>query len=55
MAKSTVSKPAKQPTISKQEITEQDKKDQSSFIKWMVGITFILILALYYVYSMAIG
>jgi hypothetical protein len=55
MAKSTLSKPAKQPTVSKQQMTEQDKKDQSSFIKWMVGITLVLILALYYVFSMAIG
>ena len=55
MSKSTLSKPSKQPAVSKQVLTAQDKKDQSSFIKWMVGITFVLILALYYVFSMAIG
>ena len=56
MAKSTLSKAAAKPAAtSKAVITEQDKKDQASFIKWMVGITFVLILALYYVFSMAFG
>ncbi len=50
MAKNQISRPAKPAAVTPQ-VTEQDKKDANSFFKWMIGITGLLILLMYYMFT----
>jgi hypothetical protein len=43
----------KESKVPKAQLSEQDQKDERTFIKWMVGITALLILAIYFVFRNA--
>jgi hypothetical protein len=41
--------------VSKKELSEQDQKDAKQFLMWTAGITFGLVLLIYFLYSSSVG
>jgi hypothetical protein len=43
--------PTPKPAARSQANTEQDRKDEANFMKWMIGITVLLLVVLYWVFA----
>lgn len=53
MAKSTVK--SNTTSAQKNDFRAQDKKDTMTFLKWTIGITLVLLILIYILYTNAVG